>query len=133
RGVRCVWVYPPTEAFLPQRLIEQAVTHAATGEAPWSSGQDRSAWRFDIVLGESLAWPLYAPHRIENQEGLCVSLSLSYQTSHSRIAAGAHRANGVIRRLHLPVLSMENTPRALSTVLWAMSLVFNRLGWLQDR
>jgi hypothetical protein len=126
RGVKRVWVYPPTETFLPQRLVEQAVAHARTSQAPWSGNHDRSAWRFDIGPGEAVSWPLYAPHRIEDQEGLSVSLSLDYQTPHSRITTGAHRANAILRHLNLPVLPMANTPRPLRAALWAMSLILGR-------
>ena len=59
-----------------------------TEELPYQRIMDGAAYRFDIAPGQALTWPLYAPHRVENQEGLCVSLSMDYQTWASRITTG---------------------------------------------
>jgi hypothetical protein len=93
---------------------------------------DGAAWRFDVVPGEALAWPLYAPHRVENQEGLCVSLSMDYQTWGSRITTGAHRANGVLRRWGRKIAPMQKTPWIKRAALWAASIAFTRLGLVKN-
>jgi len=97
RGVKRVWVYPNTDPFLPQDVMEQVIMRTTKEELPYQRIMHGAAWRFGIVPGEALSWPLYAPHRVENQEGLCVSLSMDYQKWGSRITTGAHRANGVLR------------------------------------
>lgn len=49
---------------------------ATTEELTYSRIMDGAAWRFDVVPGEAITWPLPAPHLVENQEALCVSLSM---------------------------------------------------------
>ncbi|MDP3492981.1 MAG: hypothetical protein Q8R82_07690 [Hyphomonadaceae bacterium] len=132
RGVKRVWVYPNTEAFLPQDAMEQVIMRTTTEELPYSRIMDGAAWRFDVVPGEALTWPLYAPHRVENQEGLCVSLSMDYQTWGSRITTGAHRANGVLRRWGWKIQPMATTNWAHRTILWAAALAFTRLNLVKN-
>ncbi len=132
RGVKRVWVYPNTEAFLPQDAMEQVIMRTTTEELPYSRIMDGAAWRFDVVPGEALTWPLYAPHRVENQEGLCVSLSMDYQTWGSRITTGAHRANGVLRRWGWKIQPMPQTNWLHRTVLWAAALAFTRLNLVKN-
>lgn len=132
RGVKRVWVYPNTEAFLPQDAMEEVIMRTTTEELPYKRIMDGAAWRFDIVPGEALTWPLYAPHRVENQEGLCVSLSMDYQTWGSRITTGAHRANGVLRRWGRTIKPMTSTNWPHRTLLWALSLAFTRLNLVKN-
>lgn len=132
RGVKRVWVYPTTDAFLPQEAMEKVIMRTTTEEMPYQRIMDGAAWRFDIVPGQALSWPLYAPHRVENQEGLCVSLSMDYQTWASRITTGAHRANGVLRGRGWTIKPMAQTGWAHRTVLWAASVVFTKLGLVKN-
>jgi hypothetical protein len=132
RGVKRVWVYPTTEAFLPQAKMEQAIMRTTTEKLPYQRIMDGAAWRFDIAPGQALTWPLYAPHRVENQEGLCVSLSMNYQTWASRITTGAHRANGVLRTRGWTIKPMAQTGWAHRAILWAASLALTRLGLVKN-
>lgn len=132
RGVKRVWVYPTTEAFLPQAAMEKVIMRTTTEELPYQRIMDGAAYRFDIAPGQALTWPLYAPHRVENQEGLCVSLSMDYQTWASRITTGAHRANGVLRGRGWTIRPMAQTGWAQRTLLWVASLAFARLGFVKN-
>lgn len=132
RGVKRVWVYPTTEPFLPQAAMEKVIMCTTTEEMPYQRIMDGAAYRFDIAPGQALTWPLYAPYRIENQEGLCVSLSMDYQTWASRITTGAHRANGVLRSRGWAIKPMAQTGWAHRAALWAASLVFTRLGFVKN-
>ena len=127
RGVKRVWVYPGTEDFLPQAAMEKVIAGAATEPLAHERIMDGAAWRFDIVPGEALTWPLHAPHRVENQEGLCASLSMTYETWPSRITTGAHRANALLRRWNHTIKPMAQTGWAHRTMLWALSLAFTGL------
>lgn len=132
RGVKRVWVYPTTEPFLPQAKMEKVVMRATAEALPYQRIMDGAAWRFDIAPGQALTWPLYAPHRVENQEGLCVSLSIRYQTWASRITTGAHRANGVLRSRGWTILPMAQTGWAHRALLWAAALAFTRLSFVKN-
>lgn len=131
RGVKRIWVYPATDAFLRQEDTENVIMRTATQDLPYQRIMDGAAYRFDIVPGQAVTWPLYAPHRVENPEGFCVSLALDYQTLASRITTGAHRANGVLRRRGWRIKPMTQTGWAHRALLWALSVVFARLGMLK--
>ncbi len=117
RGVKRVWVYPTNETFLPQATLEAVISGASNVELPTSSLHDAAAWRFDLVPGEALAWSLYAPYRVENQEDICVTLVVSYETAESRITNGAHIANSVLRRRGRKIASMDKTPFIARSIL----------------
>jgi hypothetical protein len=132
RGVQRVWIYPTNETYLPQKAVEQVVMNRAGADALYYvPNYDRASWRFDIIAGQGLAWPLFSPHRIENQKGLCVTLALDYQTTDSRIIVAAHKANSVLRRWRLPVLAMAKTPRPVRAFLSFLAAVFARFDILE--
>ncbi len=132
RGVKRLFVYPATETFQPQAAMERVLMRTATEELPYRRAFDAAALAVDLKPGEALSWPLYAPHRIENLGGLCVSLSMDFQTWSSRITTGAHRANGVLRRLGLKPAAMANTPKPAQAALWALSIAMGKLGLMQN-
>jgi hypothetical protein len=132
RGVKRVWVYPTSEAFLPQATLESVMSGGAA-ELPTSPLHDAGAWRFDLVPGEALAMPLYAPHRVENQEDLCVTLVLTYETAESRITNGAHIANSVLRRKGRKVASMGKTPFIARAALAAAAGPLRIFGFAKKR
>jgi len=112
RGVRRVWIYPKTEDFLPQEAAERIIIGESGNELPGVRAKDQEAWRFDIVPGEALAWPLHAPHRIENDEGVCVSVVVKFETADSAITNGALLANSVLRRWNWEVPDVDKTSPA---------------------
>lgn len=132
RGVKRVWIYPQTDAFLPQDEMERAILRKATHDLGRLPHADGEAYRFDIVPGQALAWQLHAPHRMENPEGLCVSLMLNYQSKAGRITTGAHCANGVLRQLGWSIKPMAQTGWAHRTVLWSVSHVFAILSMAKN-
>ena len=134
RGVKRVWVYPVNEVSLPQATIEAVISGAASvPELAHTRLQDASAWRFDLVPGEALAMPLYAPHRIENQEDLCVTLVLTYETAESRITNGAHIANSVLRRKGRKIARIEKTPMIARSALSVAAGAFRLTGLAKKR
>jgi hypothetical protein len=130
RGVQRVWVYPTNETYLPQKAVEEGVMNRPC-ELYYVPNYDHASWRFDIIPGQGLAWPLFSPYRTENQKGLCVTLALDYQTKDSRIIAAAHRANSVLRRWRLPVPAMARTPRPVRAFLSFLAAVFARFDILE--
>jgi hypothetical protein len=131
RGVKRVWVYPVSEIFLPQIAMENVIAGSNSEDLHHVRIYDGAAWRFDLVPGEALAWPLYAPHRVENQEGLCVTLAMHYETAESRLTTGAHLANSVLRRWRLEIAAMNKTPMFARAILWATSRAFTLFGLAQ--
>jgi hypothetical protein len=133
RGRKRIFVYPGDEAHLPEVNMEQVVARQTTEELPYTLAFEKDAQVFDLEPGEALTWPLYAPHRVENLDKFCVSLSMDFQTWPSRFRNGALYTNAVIR-------SRGGRPRFTETMTtpelaarWAASLALKRVGGLKSR
>lgn len=133
RGEKRIWIYPVDEAHMPSRSMENIVLEQQTEDLPYHRAMDANAEVFDLKPGMAVAWPLHAPHRIENQGSFNVSLSCDYQTWRSRMTNGAHYANGVLRRWGAPVLPADRAPVAARAALWGASLGLRRLGVVRTR
>lgn len=133
RGRKRVFVYPGDEAHLPERCMEQVVARQTTEELPYVRAFEADAAVIDLEPGQALTWPLYAPHRVENLDRFCVSLSMDFQTWPSRWRNGALYANAVAR-------ARGGSPRptdAMTTpelaARWVASLALKRAGVLKSR
>ncbi|MBA4805777.1 MAG: transcriptional regulator [Brevundimonas sp.] len=133
RGEKRIWIYPVDEAHMPARSMENIVLEQQTEDLPYRREMDAAAEVFDLKPGLAAAWPLHAPHRIENLGSFNVSLSCDYQTWTSRITNGAHYANGVLRRWGAPVLPADRAPMAARTALWGASMALRRMGVVRTR
>lgn len=133
RGRKRIWIYPADEAHMPQTGMENIMLKQQTEDLPYRRDMDASAQVFDLEPGLAATWPLHAPHRIENQDGFNVSLSVDYQTWGTRMTNGAHYANGIFRRKGVPVAAMARTPMPARAALWATSLALKRAGLVEDK
>lgn len=133
RGRKRVFVYPGDEKHLPERNMEQIVARQTTEELPYTPAFEADAQVMDLEPGEALTWPLYAPHRVENLDRFCVSLSMDFQTWPSRFRNGALYTNAVIRsRGGSPRLTDAMSQPELAA-RWAASLALKRFGGLKSR
>ena len=133
RGRKRVFVYPGDEAHLPERNMEQVVTRQTTEELPYVRSFEADAQVMDLEAGDALTWPLYAPHRVENLDRFCVSLSMDFQTWPSRFRNGSLYTHAVMR-------SRGGRPRTTDTLStpgmaarWAASLALKRMGAMKSR
>jgi hypothetical protein len=133
RGRKRIWIYPADEAHMPRRSMEQIVLRQQTEDLPYDREMDAKAVVFDLEPGMAVTWPLHAPHRVENLDTACLSLTTEFQTWGSRILNGAIYTNGVMRRTGLPVAPIDKTPLAARAGLWAASLVLKRMKLVPDR
>jgi len=103
RGKKRVYIYPNHPPFLPEAQIEKIIlgfTEAEIDYQPWFDDYARS---YDIAPGEMLSWPLNCPHRVENLDGINVSVTTEHWTTAIRNSYAVRYANGVIRnQLRLP-------------------------------
>ena len=53
---------------------------------------------FDAEPGQLITWPQLAPHRVENLEGLNVSLSTEHKNARARRRLNVHTGNHVMRQ-----------------------------------
>lgn len=133
RGRKRIWIYPSDEVHMSQRGLEDIVLKQTTEDLYFKREWDNDARVFDLEPGTAVAWPLHAPHRIENQGVFNVSLSIDYETWHTRFANGAYYTTGVLRRWKLPVAPVRQTPKLGRVGLWAMHKALRKMNLVQDR
>ncbi|WP_298126458.1 cupin-like domain-containing protein [Brevundimonas sp.] len=133
RGRKRIFVYPGDEAHLSEGDMEQVVARQTTEELPYRRAFEADAAVIDLEPGQALTWPLYAPHRVENLDRFCVSLSMDFQTWPTRWRNGALYTNAVLR-------SRGGRPRPTDAMAapelaarWAASLALKRVGGLKNR
>ena len=133
RGRKRLFIYPGDEAHLPERAMEQVVARQTTEELPYVRAFEADAQVIDLKPGEALTWPLYAPHRVENLDRFCVSLSMDFQTWSSRMRNGALYTNAVIRSRGGAPRFTDGMGRPELAARWAASLALRRVGGLKSR
>lgn len=82
RGKKRMYLYPPTQEFLPDDVYQSIITQDLQDDIPYTKGMDKSANVFDLAPGEMISWQLNAPHRVDNQS-YCVSVTTEYSTKES--------------------------------------------------
>jgi len=133
RGRKRVFVYPGDEAHLPEQSMELVVARQTTEELPYDLAFEADARVVDLEPGQALTWPIYAPHRVENLDRFCVSLSMDFQTWPTRFRNGALYTNAVARsRGGRPRPTDRMGPPELAA-RWAASLALKRMGALENR
>ena len=133
RGRKRVFVYPGDETHLPERAMEQVVARQTTEELPYTQAFEADARIVDLEPGQALTWPLYAPHRVENLDRFCVSLSMDFQTWTSRMRNGALYVNAVARSRGGRPRPTDRMGRGELGARWAAALVLRRTGALRSR
>ncbi len=133
RGRKRLFVYPGDEAHLPEHAMEQIVARQAAEDLPYSQAFEADAQVIDLRPGEALTWPLYAPHRVENLDKFCVSLSMDFQTWSSRMRNGALYTNAVIRSRGGAPRFTDRMATPELAARWAASLALRRVGGLKSR
>ena len=133
RGRKRLFVYPGDEAHLPEKHMELVVAKQTTEEVPYRLAFEDDARIIDLEAGQALTWPLYAPHRVENLDRFCVSLSMDFQTWPTRLRNGTLYTNAVLRsrgRVPRPSDAMGPVGLALG---WLASLALKKLGVMPNR
>lgn len=99
RGKKRFRVYPPHAPWLSDESMEAILHKDQTEDIPFETRWDEDAATFDLVPGDFLSWPLHAPHRVENIEGLNVSITCEVVTRDSMMKNAVLHANGALRRM----------------------------------
>lgn len=99
RGRKRLYLYPDSEEFLADIDRERVVLKETEEEIPYWDSFDAYAQVFDLEPGDALSWKMQQPHRVENLDGLNVSITTSYFTPAARKFYGVIYANGAMRRL----------------------------------
>jgi hypothetical protein len=97
RGRKRAYVYPCTEALITQENLERLVAGASDEELPYDASYDEHAEVLDLEPGQVAWWPQNSPHRVENLEGVNVSLSTEHWTADSMRREQLWAANYYLR------------------------------------
>jgi Cupin-like domain len=98
RGRKRVYVYPPfDQRFAANKYIENCCSGEFTDEIPYDPEFDKYALKFDVEPGQILTWPQMTPHRVDNLEGLNVSLSTEHSNPRANRRYNIHLANQMLR------------------------------------
>lgn len=97
RGRKRIWIYPPTEPFLPSTEVENVVRSLAMEDLSYEPWYDDYAEVYDLEPGQMLHWALNGPHRVSNLDGFSVSLTTEHWTTRIRRSYAMHYGNGILR------------------------------------
>lgn len=110
RGGKTVFVYPAR--VLPEKTVEELVYAYDQGVVTYDPAYEPQ--RFEPVHlspGESVFLPLYAPHRVINDDTVCVSWNVGFNTARSRRRRDVHCVNLELRHLGLTPTPWGRRPR----------------------
>jgi len=97
RGRKRVFVYPATEAFLPDAAYEAILLGEQDQDVPYRKSYDDYAQVFDLPDNTLVCWPHTSPHRVENQ-GYCISMVMEFSSRSSAFRNSVMYMNGLLRR-----------------------------------
>ncbi|SDP28586.1 hypothetical protein SAMN04488061_2722 [Filomicrobium insigne] len=99
RGRKRVWLYDPNDkTHLPDEVLEGIMLRETEEEIPYDQSWDQTAQSIVLEPGYALSWPHNAPHRVDNLEGLNVSITTDYFTPETKRRYGVYYTNGLMRR-----------------------------------
>ncbi len=96
-GRKRVFLYPNSAPFITPEQLEDIALFDVEVDMPYAPWYDEHARAFDLAPGQMLSWPLNAPHRVENLEGVNISMTVSFSSRESRRREIVHLANGLLR------------------------------------
>lgn len=99
RGRKQVWVYPVEERFAGQEQLEMIFAREKEEDLPYAAEFDAHAESIELRPGDVVAWPHNSPHRVENIEGLNVSLTTLYYSPEAQRRELVFLANKFFRRI----------------------------------
>lgn len=97
RGKKRMYLYPPTEEYLPDEAYQSIITNYREDDIPYTQDMDAGAEIFDLAEDEMISWRLNAPHRVDNQS-YCISVTTEYSTKESALKNSVMFTNAVLRQ-----------------------------------
>ena len=99
RGPKRVWLYDAHDKrHLLDEVLERVVLRETEEDIPYDPAWDGDARAIDLEPGWALSWPQNAPHRVDNIDGLNVSITTDYFIPAATRKYGVYFANGMLRR-----------------------------------
>lgn len=108
RGRKRVFVYPAEAPFVDRETLEATVAGQRVEDLPYDPAFDKAAQVFDMEPGDAVTWPQNSPHRVDNLDGLNVSLTTEHYTERQLRHVRVCRANAMLRKsLKIPCRSTK--------------------------
>ncbi len=99
RGRKRFWLYDAdNKTHLPDEVLEGVVLRESEEEIAYKQAWDADAKIIDLEPGDAVSWPQNAPHRVDNLDGLNVSITTDYFTPAAQRKYGVYFTNGLMRR-----------------------------------
>lgn len=98
RGEKRIWIYPDGEKYAPREWVEMLFTRESDDDLPYRPEFDQDATPYPLRPGEMLTWPQNRPHRVENVEGFCVSLTTEHYTPEAMKKRLTYLSNRYLRQ-----------------------------------
>jgi hypothetical protein len=132
RGEKRIWIYPDGEKYAPREWVEMLFTRESDDDLPYRPEFDRDATAHPLLPGHMLTWPQNRPHRVENVQDLCVSLTTEHFTPEAMKKRMTYLANRYLREwFHLPATGTAlDGPAAVAKR--ALFRVARNLPWFQE-
>jgi hypothetical protein len=109
RGSKTVYVYPAKT--IPESAVEKLVYTHNQGAVTYRPEYEASLFPpVRMVPTETVFLPLYAPHRVINDDDICVSFNVGFHTRRSRRRRAVHIVNLEMRQLGLRPASYNQHP-----------------------
>lgn len=128
RGEKRIWLYPSEETFAPSAMIEDMVHMRKEEGLHFESQFDQHAHIVDLKPGMGLTWPQMAPHRVQNEDCVNVSLSCEYMTIGALIEANALYTDGLTRQRFGRSPIRTSTPQSIKTGKAALARAIKAVG-----
>ena len=110
RGSKTVFVYPAK--ILPESAIDELVFRVNQGAVVYRPEYEPHLFEpIHLSPGESAFLPLFAPHRVTNDDGVSVSWNVGFHTHASRRRRKVHYVNHALRTLGFSPRGWNEHPR----------------------
>ncbi len=129
RGKKRMYIYPMTPEFIPDEAYEATAVSYRVDDLPYDETFDRAAQICDLKPGEAVAWPLNAPHRVDNGS-FCVSVTTEYSTRECVIKNNNMLANAALRRGLGFKPSYDNDGEFKRMAKAGMGVVLRKVGYI---
>ena len=132
RGRKQVWVYPVEERFASPEQLEMIFAREKEEDLPYEEAFDADAESFELRPGDVVAWPHNSPHRVENIEGLNVSLTTLYYSPEAQRRERVFLANKFFRSITPFDFRSTETEGLRPAFKSLVFRVMRKLGWVRQ-
>jgi len=130
RGEKRIYIYPKTQSFIADKDYEIAAVSERIDDLPYDASFDDAATAYDLQPGQAIAWPLNAPHRVDNSS-FCVSVTTEYSTRECVIKNNNMVANAALRNTFGLTPSYDRDGLLKRFAKTGMGVALRRMGYVK--